>query len=125
MDEEFLWQVLQNVVSNAINYSASESVVSVNITVKKLNVEFEIQDTGIGIPAKEQHKIFNKFYRAKNAIKFLPQGSGLGLSLAKSLLEVWGGKIWFESKEGRGSSFFFTVPLKGVKPRKGEVTLAV
>ena len=55
----------------------------------------------------------------------MPEGSGLGLFLVKSLVEGWGGKIWFESEEGKGATFFFTIPLEGMKAEEGEVTLKV
>lgn len=105
-------QVLLNLLSNAIRYSPTGE--AIEISAKRFNdgVIISIKDHGIGIPKNEHDKIFDKFYRASNAIKAVPDGSGLGLSLVKALVEAWGGKVEFESKEGSGSSFSFTIPSK-------------
>jgi signal transduction histidine kinase len=73
-----------------------------------------VKDSGIGIPEKEQEHIFRRFYRAKNAIGLDEQGSGLGLSVAKMMVESFGGTMGFESKEGSGSTFWFTIPFEQV-----------
>jgi signal transduction histidine kinase len=97
------------------------------VTAKKKGdmAEFSIADDGIGIPLDAQGRIFNKFFRAENAAKLVPEGSGLGLSLVKTLVEEWGGKIWFKSLPGEGTTFYFTIPLAGMKARAGEVSLKV
>lgn len=125
MDYEVIWQVLQNLISNAIRYSQKNSTIYINIVRNKNLIEYSIKDSGIGIPDEQKDKIFEKFFRTDNALKFVPEGSGLGLSLAKSLVESWDGKIWFESKINNGTTFYVTIPLKGMKPKKGEVRLAV
>ena len=71
-----------------------------------------VKDTGIGIPEDEQSKIFEKFFRARNAVKYQAEGIGLGLYITKNIIERHGGKIWFESIEDRGTTFYFTLPLK-------------
>ena len=70
-----------------------------------------VHDNGIGLPENERPRIFSKFFRAENARSQVPDGSGLGLALVKELVESWGGKIWFDTREGQYTTFFFTVPL--------------
>jgi len=82
----------------------------------------QITDHGYGIPKAEHGKVFEKFFRASNAMKVSPSGTGLGLYLSKAIVESSGGSIWFDSNEG-GTSFWFTIPLEGMIPKKGEVTI--
>jgi PAS domain S-box-containing protein len=125
MDQEVVWQVIQNLLSNASRYSPEKSTILVSIIEKDRTAQYSVKDEGIGIPKDQQNKIFEKFYRAENALKYVPTGSGLGLSLVKLLVEGWGGKIWFESEEGEGATFYFTVPLEGMKAKEGEVKISV
>ena len=83
-----------------------------SVTANKKEMQFHILDTGIGIPKIQQQKIFQKLFRADNARKTETDGTGIGLYIARSLAEAWGGKLWFESEENKGSTFSFTVPLK-------------
>ncbi len=124
-DPEFLWQLLQILLTNAINYSPPNTCITLSIEYTKDNIMFSVRDQGIGIPHDEQDKIFSMFYRATNARKFDSQGSGLGLSLAQSLVESWGGRIWVESELGKGSVFRFTLPNRGMKRKDGQVTLTL
>ncbi|MEK7103643.1 MAG: ATP-binding protein [Patescibacteria group bacterium] len=127
MDRDIAWQVIQNLVSNAIRYSLKKGkiLITMEADTKKKRLVYSVKDTGIGIPKNAQGKIFEKFFRADNAIVNVPEGSGLGLSLAKRVVEDWGGTLSFTSVENKGTTFFFTVPLKGVKPKEGEVKLTV
>jgi len=125
MDQEVVWNVIQNLLTNAIRYSPKKGVISVFITDKGDFLEYSVKDSGIGIPESQQSRVFEKFFRADNAIREIPEGSGLGLALVKSLVEGWGGKVWFESKEGAGTIFYFTVPIEGMKRKEGEVGLRV
>ncbi len=125
MDQEVIWQVIQNLLSNASRYSPVKSVINVAVIKKDDHIEYSVKDSGIGIPEEYRPRIFEKFYRADNALKLVPEGSGLGLSLVKMLVERWGGKIWFESEEGKGTTFFFTIPFAGMKPKEGDVGLKV
>ena len=72
---------------------------------------YYIKDNGIGIPEDQKNKIFEKFFRAENAMIKVPDGNGLGLVLVKSLVELWKGKVWFESELGKGTAFYFTIPI--------------
>lgn len=125
MDQEVIWQVVQNLISNAIRYSPENSTINVNIKKTDNYAEYTVEDHGIGIPKDQQNRIFEKFFRAENALKMVPEGSGLGMSLVKLLVEGWNGKIWFESEEGKGTTFHFTIPLSGMEAREGEVKLTV
>jgi len=125
MDQDMLWQVVQNLLSNANRYAPSESTIFVEIVEKGEEIEYAVRDTGIGIPKDQQSRLFEKFFRADNAVSAVPEGSGLGLSLVKILVEGWGGRIWFESEQNKGTTFHFTVPIHGMKAKEGEVKLTV
>ena len=126
LDKDIMWQVVQNLIDNAIRYSRSEGSIAVTLEYDEHMKQFtcRIQDSGIGVPQEQQERIFQKFFRADNAVKYLAEGSGLGLNLVKQLVEDWGGSIGFTSKENEGSTFYFTVPLMGMRPQHGEVRLA-
>lgn len=106
-------QVLQNLIDNAIKYSGSTGKGKVDVSVKKAGkfLEFRVQDNGIGIPVADQKRIFERFYRGSNSTKLDPGGgSGLGLYIAKGVVEQSGGKISFETKENEGTAFIATFP---------------
>lgn len=113
VDEEKISIVIQNLVENAINYTPSNGRVSVLIKYQKEVPEIlvEVKDTGIGIPKSEQQRIFSKFFRGSNAIKSETEGTGLGLFIAKNIIEAHHGKIWFESEKDKGTTFYFTLPV--------------
>lgn len=104
--------VIENLLDNAIRYIKGSGEVKIKIFKKEKNLFFEIKDSGIGIPREDQKYIFQKFFRSGNAMKFQTKGSGLGLFIVKSIVEKSGGKIEFESEEGKGTTFRFTLPLK-------------
>ena len=112
-DEPQIHQTLTNLISNSIRYTNRGGNIKVGVVRDKENMHltYSVADDGIGITKSQQDKIFNRFYRADNARAFYPDGSGLGLALVKMLVENWGGKVWFESTENKGSTFYFTVPL--------------
>lgn len=120
-DREVLRQVIQNFISNAVRYSHEGGTVKIRMTLKDRVVEYAVQDFGIGIPASVQNRIFGKFFRADNAKREVPEGTGLGLSFAKSLAESWGGSVWFESEEGKGSIFYVTIPIVGIPEARTKV----
>lgn len=113
-DYEKLRQVITNLVFNAFKYTPEGSI-TIGVKRRANELRFFVRDTGIGIPAKEVKKIFERFYRASNVDKGAISGTGLGLSIVKELIELAGGSIWVESdpdgKSGeKGSTFFFTIP---------------
>jgi signal transduction histidine kinase len=107
-DETKLRQVVMNFADNAIHYTPSGGKVSVELEDKGPTVELRVKDDGIGVPKAEQHHLFTKFYRAGNARKTRPDGTGLGLFMAKKVIIAQGGSLVFESQEGKGSTFGFT-----------------
>ena len=126
IDPALIGQVINNLISNAIKYSKTGGIkcqVRVELAPKGKNVMISVKDNGIGIPKNLQPRVFEKFFRADNAVKLETQGTGLGLYIAKTIIEVSGGQIWFKSGSG-GSTFVFTLPLVGSQPRKGERGLA-
>lgn len=123
LDPKMIRQVFINLLTNAIKYTPSGGQVEVFISKKEDQIISQISDTGVGIPKNEQEKIFNRFFRASNVVKVETDGTGLGLYLAKAIIESSGGKIWFKSQVGEGSSFWFSLPIEGIEPKKGEVVL--
>jgi PAS domain S-box-containing protein len=105
-----LYEVIENLLGNAIKYTDAGGTVAVTLCQSEGGVTLSVADTGIGIPAHEQEKIFSKFFRASNAMRKNTEGSGLGLSVVKSFMEEIGGRVWFESVEGKGTTFFVEVP---------------
>jgi signal transduction histidine kinase len=112
VDEEKIKLAIQNLIENALIYTLPNGKVTVTIDLQNGNFFFKVKDTGIGIPKEVQDRIFTKFFRASNAAKIDTEGSGLGLFITKNIIESHGGKIWFESEEGKGTTFYFTIPVK-------------
>lgn len=110
-DQEKLKRVIINLLSNAIKYTPSGGKIRIALERQDSHVKLSVADTGIGIPKAEQKKIFEKFFRGTKVIKIAPDGTGLGLFIAKSLVEAMGGKISFSSAENKGTTFYFTLPL--------------
>jgi len=112
LDQEKISLAIQNLLENAIKYTLPGGKIKIFLGQKEGNVFFSVQDSGIGIPESQKERIFTKFFRGANAIRIETEGSGLGLFITKNIIEAHGGKIWFESKEGKGSTFYFTLPIK-------------
>ena len=112
VDVEKIKLVIQNLLENAIRYTKSGGEILVSLRHLKKEIEFSVRDTGIGIPKNQQARVFTKFFRAANVIRMETEGSGLGLFITKNIIEAHGGKIWFESEEGKGTTFYFTLPVK-------------
>jgi signal transduction histidine kinase len=112
-DKSRLTQVLVNLVNNAIKYTPKRGGKIHVYVVKKGNmIQFSVKDTGIGIPRSAYHKLFQRFFQVDSWLTRKVGGSGLGLSISRGIVEALGGKIWFESKINKGSTFFFTLPVK-------------
>lgn len=110
VDPEKIRAVFQNLLENAIKYSRPGGEVSISVTpTGGQGVQVTIKDNGIGIPTDEQPHIFSRFFRATNAKKTDPNGTGLGLYIAKNMIEMHKGKIWLESSEGMGTTFYFVL----------------
>lgn len=107
-------QVLVNLIGNAIKFTPTNGKITVEAIFRKENQELEVSvhDTGIGIPKEELPKIFDKFYQSARATSSEVSGSGIGLSIAKEIVELHRGKIWAESQIGQGAKFIFTLPTK-------------
>lgn len=110
-DESKIRQVVMNFIDNAIYYSTPGSTIIIKLEKVGKSASFTVIDTGIGVPAEEQSKLFGKFFRAHNARRQRPDGTGVGLYLAKRVVTGHGGSVIFSSKEGKGSTFGFMLPL--------------
>lgn len=130
VDPDLMRVVFQNLLSNAVKYTPRKGDIAIEIKIRTSDVFIKISDTGCGIPGAQQSKIFEKFFRGDNAKEIDPDGTGLGLYVAKAVVEQSGGKIWFESpisvketpsggKEERGTAFYVTIPLKGMEKKEG------
>ena len=108
--------VIENLIDNAIRYTkpkdGTKGLIEISIVQKEKNIQFEIRDNGVGIPEDDQKYIFQKFFRSRNVKEMQPYGSGLGLFITKSILANLGGKIGFKSEEGKGTTFWFVLPIK-------------
>ena len=106
-----LRQVVENLLTNANRYTQPEGLIVIKIYKKGKIAIFEVKDNGYGIPENQKNKLFTKFFRADNIVTKQTDGTGLGLYAAKIAIETIGGKIWYESKENIGSTFYFSLPL--------------
>ncbi len=111
-DRQRCLQVLTNLLSNAHKYTPQGGAITVQVKRMKKQpmVCIRVKDTGIGIPPEDQHRIFTRFHRAANAGAADGSGAGLGLAIAQSIVRLHGGKLWFESKLGKGTTFFVSLP---------------
>jgi len=131
IDPELITEALNNILSNSIKYTSSDQKtndIAIEISINKSVVEISVQDSGIGIPKENQGHIFEKFFRADNAMSLAIDGTGLGLYITKLIVEASGGEIWIESPPASkgsktGTLVTFSLPISGSKPRKGDKTL--
>ena len=126
-DEKLLRMIFQNLLSNAVKYTEPEGTIKVNImnlnrentfgerVLKEDSLVFSVEDSGMGIPSQQQDKIFQKLFRADNAKESETEGTGLGLYVIKSIVDKAGGSIWFKSEQNKGTIFYVTFPISGMK----------
>lgn len=131
LDPEITKTILQNLFINAIKYTPAKGSITVSILSsgqvidesvynEKEGILLKVNDTGYGIPKAETDKIFTKLFRGSNARQKEPDGTGLGLYIIQSILNEVGGKVWFESEENKGSTFFVWLPKEGMKAKEGK-----
>ncbi len=118
-DGERIKFVVQNFLDNASKYTPPGGKISCVITETARTIRVEVIDSGIGIKENEQKRVFSKFFRAPEAVLLEPTGSGLGLYMAKNIIEGHGGKIDFFSRQGKGSTFYFVIPKSPAVERNG------
>ncbi|HET6746953.1 MAG TPA: ATP-binding protein [Candidatus Saccharimonadales bacterium] len=122
IDEAKIRQVIMNFIDNAIYYSLEGTTITVTLAIEDAQAVVRVTDMGIGVPQNEQQHLFSKFFRATNARKQRPDGTGVGLFLAKKVIDAHGGSIVFESTEGKGSTFGFRLPIKKLTPKDADGT---
>jgi len=110
-DLERVRQVLGNLVTNGYNYTPAGGLVTVQMRAAEQGVQVDVTDNGIGIAPKDQGRIFERFYRGEDPLVLATAGTGLGLSLSKTIIEMHHGRIWFSSQPGNGSTFSFMLPV--------------
>ena len=111
-DEEKIRLSIQNLIDNALRYTPSGGQVTVWAEKKRGEVTIAVKDTGVGIPKDQQARLFSKFFRGANVVRMDTEGTGLGLFITKNIVEAHGGKISFESEEGKGTTFYISLPVK-------------
>lgn len=111
-DARRLEQVLTNMVSNAVKYTPAGGAIRTTVSQENGSIKFAVSDTGEGIPQEDLERVFEPFYRGPVQTADRTPGTGLGLALAKSLVELHGGKVWAESEPQKGSAFYFTIPIE-------------
>ena len=103
---------LTNIIENAIKYSLPGGQVEISLICHKSDILITIRDQGVGIPKAEEKRVFEKFFRGSNAVRLETEGSGLGLFMAKNIIEHHGGQISFKSKQNQSTTFFIILSLE-------------
>jgi PAS domain S-box-containing protein len=109
-DAQLMRQAVANLMSNAIKYTPAGGTIEVVLAQEDGHLRWQVKDSGIGIPKAAQPRLFEKFYRADNALAMETEGTGLGLNLVRLIIEQFGGTVWCDSEEGHGATFGFAVP---------------
>lgn len=121
IDRTLLHQVVHNILTNAIKYSSigRRGKIKIDLKKRKSDCLLSIKDNGIGISSEERKKIFEKFFRSDEAIKTHSEGTGLGLYVAKIIIESSGTDMWLKSQKGKGTTFYISIPFKGMDKKEG------
>lgn len=117
-DPDRAMQVLRNLLNNAKKFSLEKGIIKVEAELQDKCILFKVKDKGIGIAPEFQNRVFEPFFQEEQTMYRKYGGNGLGLTICKGIIESQGGKIWFESTKGKGSTFYFTIPLKPLKEIK-------
>jgi signal transduction histidine kinase len=112
-------QVIRNLLSNAVKYSLEESRIMVHAYQEDDEAVVCVEDEGVGIPESAQDRVFERFYRVDNEATSRTRGAGLGLAISRAIVEAHGGRIWFESVPGEGSTFYVALPLASDNENSG------
>lgn len=115
LDDTKIRQVMMNFIDNAVFYTPKGGQIDIILEQSEKEIIFKVVDTGIGVPINVHHRMFTKFFRAENARKARPDGTGLGLFMAQKIISAQGGKIIFHSVQNQGSTFGFRFPIKSTK----------
>ena len=119
MDPKLTRIIFQNILTNAVKYTPNEGKIVIGISREDSKILISFADTGYGIPKEFHPKVFSKFFRGDNIKEKNPEGTGLGLYMVRSIVEHSGGKIWFESEENKGTTFYVSFPLEGMIKKEG------
>ena len=111
-DKSMLSRAIRHLLDNAVRYSSEGDEIQINVQIEQDGLEIAVSDTGIGIARADQDRLFEKFYRVQGQPDMESVGSGLGLSLVKSIVELHGGRVWLESQLGKGSTFYIILPIE-------------
>lgn len=123
-DERLLYQVISNLISNAIKYNVDGGEVHVVARLERGQARLDVGDTGIGIPAEELAQVFKRFYRTSRRETRKIEGTGLGLTIAEAIIQAHGGRIWVESVLGKGTTFSFELPTSNRRRARGGISPA-
>ena len=118
-DRVVLYEILKNLLTNSIKYTPDGGKISISAFLKDNKILFAIKDNGYGIPASQQSRMFQKFFRGDNIVKIDTTGTGLGMYIVKSLVELLSGEINFKSEENKGTAVYVSLPLSGLKSKGG------
>jgi signal transduction histidine kinase len=124
LDPNFIRMIIENLLTNAIKYTPEKGSIKLTLAKTADEITLSVGDTGYGIPVNQQKKIFSKLFRADNVREKDTDGNGLGLYIVKAILDQSGGKIWFDSSEGKGTTFHVTLPLTGMNKKEGSKMLS-
>lgn len=113
IDAQKIHLAVQNLLDNALKYTPVSGSINLRVRTERDEMVLSVQDTGVGIPVHQQTHVFSKFFRGDNVIRMQTEGTGLGLFIAYSIVQKHHGRIWFESHEGSGTTFFISLPLVG------------